>query len=64
VGLGPFLPGVAHTNDMVYITQAEFEQLVGKDAGGIGKAKQRVVGEDGAEAHGSGMEDSLMAKVA
>jgi len=46
---------MAHADDMVDVTEGEFQQLVGEDTGGIGKAKQTVVGEDGPQTHGPGM---------
>lgn len=49
---------------MVDIAQGELEQLVGEDAGGVGKAKQGVVGEDGADAHGAGVQRGLPAHAA
>lgn len=55
---------MAHANDMVNIAQAEFEQLVGKNTGSVRKSKQRVVGKDGAQAHGPGVEDGFMTQVA
>jgi hypothetical protein len=35
-----YSPCVAYTDDMVHITQTELEELVGKYAPGIGKAKE------------------------
>ena len=39
---------MAHADDMVHITQDEFEQLVCQNTCGIRKPIQRVVGKDGA----------------
>ena len=47
---------------MVYVTQGELEQLVGENAGGVGEAKQTVVGEAGAQPHGAGVQDGLVAQ--
>lgn len=41
---------------MVDITKGEFEELVGENAGSIGKAEQGMVREDGPDAHGASME--------
>lgn len=49
---------------MINITQTELEQLVGEDAGGIGKAKERVIREYGSNAHGSGVQSGFPAEVA
>lgn len=61
---GVLFAGVADADDMVDVAEGELEQLVGEDAGGVGKAKERVVGEDGAQAHGARMQDGLVAQVA
>jgi hypothetical protein len=52
------------TDDMVDVTQGELQQLIGENRAGVGKAKQRVIGKDGAEPHGSGMEDGFVAEAA
>ena len=55
---------MAHADDMVHITQTELEQLVGKDARGVGKAKEGVVRVDGPQPHGPRVEDDLVAQAA
>lgn len=55
---------MANADDVVYITEDELKQLIGQDAGGIGKAKERVVGKDCSQAHGPGMEQALVAETA
>ena len=55
---------MAHADCMVYITQAELQQLVGKDASGIGKTKEGMVCVDSPQTHGPGVEDGLVAKAA
>lgn len=58
-----FLPSMAHTNDMINITQCEFEQFIGQNGSSICKAEQRMIGEHSAQAHCPGMENSFMAEV-
>ena len=55
---------MAHADDMVNIAESELEKLICKDAGGIGKAKERVVGKDSAQTHGPSMQDGLVAQAA
>lgn len=62
--MGPDAPSVADTNDMVDIAQGKLEQLVGEDAGSIGKAKEGVVGEDGPDAHGAGVQGGFPTEIA
>lgn len=61
---GVLLAGVADAYAVVYVAEGELEHLVGEDAGGVGEAEERVVGEDGAQAHGAGVEDPLVAEAA
>lgn len=49
---------------MVHVAQRKFKQLVSHDAGGITEAKKRVICEDGAQTHRSGVENTLMAEIA
>ncbi|KAL1844434.1 hypothetical protein VTK73DRAFT_2564 [Phialemonium thermophilum] len=58
------IPCVAHADNVVHVAQGKLEKLVGQDAARIGKAKEGVVGEDGAQAHGAGVQDSLVAEAA
>jgi hypothetical protein len=51
-------------NDVIDIAQAELQQLVGNDAGSIAEAKETMIGEDCMKAHGSGVQDCLVAKIA
>lgn len=52
---------MAHTYDMIDVAQREFKELVGEDASRVGKPEKRVVGKDGAQPHGPGVEDGLVA---
>lgn len=47
---------------MVDITQSELQELVGENAGGVCETEEGVVGEDGAKAHSSCVEDGFMAE--
>jgi hypothetical protein len=58
------LPGMAHTDTVINITQNEFHEFVGENCTRIRKSKERVVGEDSPQAHRTGMQDGLMAKTA
>lgn len=49
---------------MIYVTENELEQLICEDARGIGKAKERMVGEYCPQPHCSCVQDPLMAKAA
>jgi len=49
---------------MIYVTENEFEQLVCEDARGVGKSKERVVGEYCPQPHGSRVQNPLMTKTA
>lgn len=51
---------MANANDMINVTQGELEQFVCEDTGSICEPKQTVIGEDSAQAHGTGMQYSLM----
>lgn len=42
-------------DDMIYVAQSEFKQLVGKNTGSICEAKQTMICEDSSQAHGTGM---------
>jgi hypothetical protein len=46
---------MANTDDMIHVTQSEFEQLVRKDAGCIRKPEQTVIRKDRSEPHGPSM---------
>lgn len=52
---------MAHTDDMVNITESELEKLVGEDASCVCKAKQTMVCEDCPQPHGSCMQYGLIA---
>lgn len=58
------LARVAHAYAVVHVAQAELEQLVRQDARRVREPEQRVVGEDGAQAHGPRVQDGLVAEVA
>lgn len=58
------LPGVAHTDTMINVTQNEFHELIGENSAGISETKKRVISKDSSQTHGAGMQDSLMAKTA
>lgn len=49
---------------MVNVTQREFKQFISEDTGSICKSEQAVVRENRPEAHSTGMNDSLLAKIA
>jgi hypothetical protein len=53
---------MADTDYMVDIAQSKLQELVGKYAAGVCEAKQTVISEDCAQAHGPGMQDSLIAQ--
>lgn len=55
---------MAHTYAVVHIAQGELEQLVCQDARGVCEAIQRVISEDGAQAHGPGVKHRLLAQSA
>ena len=56
------VPGVGDTDDMVDVSQNHLQQFVGDDGAGVGKAKERVVGEDSSDSQCPGMQDALMAE--
>lgn len=58
------VPGVRDADDVVDVAEGEFEQFVRHDAGCVAEAEQRVVGEDGAQAHRARVQDALVAQVA
>jgi hypothetical protein len=58
------VPGMTDADDMVNITQGELQKLVGQYTSGIGKSEQGVVGEDGPQSHGSGVQNGLETQVA
>lgn len=55
-----FFASVADTNDMVDIAQDEFEELIRQDARCISKSKQAMVGEDGPQAHRTGVKQGFV----
>lgn len=61
---GVLFARVADANDVVDVAEGELEQLVGQDTGSVCEAKETVVGEDGAQAHGAGVENGLVAQTA
>jgi hypothetical protein len=52
---------MADTDDMIDIAQSELEKLIGEYAASICEAKETMVREDGPQAHGPSMQDSLIA---
>ena len=60
---GVLLAGVAHTYYVVHVAEGELQHLVGENAGCIGKAEERVVCKDRANAHRSCMQDGFVTKV-
>lgn len=42
-------------NDMIHVTQDEFEQLVSQDTASIGKSEKRVVRKSSPQSHGPSM---------
>ena len=55
---------MADTYDVVNITECKFEQLVRKNAGCVREAKERMISENGSQAHCSRVQDGLMAETA
>lgn len=55
---------MAHTDDMIYITQSKFQEFVGQDARRICKSKERMICKNSSQPHGPTMKDCLMAKIA
>lgn len=58
------LPGMAHTDTVINVTQNEFHEFVGENCTRICKPKERVIGKDSSQAHCASMQDGLMAKTA
>lgn len=58
------IPCMAHADAVIYITESKLEQLVGQDASGISKPKERVVGKDGPQTHGARVQNRLIAETA
>lgn len=54
------IPGVGNTDDSIAHREEHFQQFVGDDGTGVGKAKQGMVREDGLEAEGLGVEHHLV----
>ena len=52
------------TNDMVYVTENEFEKLVGEDTGCVCESEQRMIRKHSPQAHCPRMQNSFMAKTA
>lgn len=55
---------MAHADAVIDIAQGKLEQLVGQDAGGVCESKERMIGKDGPQPHGPGMQDALVAQTA
>jgi len=53
---------MADTNDMVNVTQREFQQFICQNTGSICEAKQGMIRENCPYSHGPGMENGLEAK--
>lgn len=49
-------------DDGLDVAEAALEHLVAPDLGHVAEPKKRVVGEDGADAHGAGVHDGLHAE--
>ena len=58
----PHSPGVGDADDMVHISEDDFQELVGDDRAGVGKTKQGVVGEDSMYARSTRMENAFVAQ--
>lgn len=52
------------TDDMINITQREFEQLIRHDTCGIAEAKERMISEDSPQTHRARVQNALVAQVA
>jgi hypothetical protein len=55
---------VAYTDDMVNIAEGKLQQFIGQDGPGICKTKKGMVGKNGPEPHGAGVQDTFMAEAA
>jgi len=55
------VPCMRHADHMIYIAQAELQQLVRHNARSIAEAKERVIGKDRPQTHGPSMQDAFMA---
>jgi len=55
---------MADTNDVINVTQSEFQKLVGQDAGSVCKSKERMIRKDSAQTHRPSMEDTFMTQAA
>ena len=51
-------------NNVVHVAQRKLQQFIRQDAGGVCEAEQGVVGENGPQAHCSGMDNGLATQVA
>jgi hypothetical protein len=49
-------------NNVIHVTEREFEHLVCEDGASVGKAKEGVICKDGFEAHCFGVEDGFVAE--
>ena len=50
------------TNDMVYVTENEFEKLVSEDTGCVCESEQRMIRKHSPQAHCPRMQNGFMAK--
>ena len=55
-----FFAGVRDTYHRINVAQREPEQLVGEDRGCVREAKQAMISEHGAQAHGACVQDAFM----
>jgi hypothetical protein len=53
---------VTDADDMVYITESKFQELVRKDAACVREAEQTVIRKDSPQSHGPGMQYGLIAQ--
>ena len=55
---------MAHADAVIYVAEDKLEQLVGQDARGVSEPKERMIGKDGPQPHGSRVENALVAQAA
>lgn len=55
---------MANANDMIDITQGEFQQFVCQNTGGIGEAEETVICKESPQAHRTAVNDGFLAKIA